>query len=239
MVPGMGGHYSSNFPCRYWWIEWHDEFFIGSMLVIQWDFFKYDAVNPPVSCAKSTRPGERLHFAMERSTIFNGKIHYFYGHFPLLFVSSPEGIFHVFKAKQQWFGRRSLCLRKANSPAIQLFTPAFFISRSVRRYLTSNTGNTRIISYPIGSMYAIYGNIYHKYSPHVSIYSSTMDPMGIISPNGLKTIEIWRRHFQKWVCLKMLCTPKNPMVLLIIIPTKNCYFIGGINPIFRHTQIRL
>ena len=26
-------------------------------------------------------------------TIFNGKIHYFYGHFPLLFVCSPEGTF--------------------------------------------------------------------------------------------------------------------------------------------------
>ena len=28
---------------------------------------------------------------MERSTIFNGKIHYFYGHFPWQNVSSPEG----------------------------------------------------------------------------------------------------------------------------------------------------
>ena len=31
-----------------------------------------------------------------------------------------------------------------------------------------------------------------------------------------------------WVCLKMLCTPTNPMVLLIIIPFLNGYFIGGI-----------
>ena len=30
--------------------------------------------------------GKRLHFAMERSTIFHGTIHYFYGHFSL-----PEG----------------------------------------------------------------------------------------------------------------------------------------------------
>jgi hypothetical protein len=30
----------------------------------------------------------------------------------------------------------------------------------------------------IGSMYAIYGNIYHQYTPNVSIYTSTMDPMG-------------------------------------------------------------
>ena len=32
---------------------------------------------------------------------------------------------------------------------------------------------------PIGSMYAICGNIYHQYTPNVSIYTSTMDPMGI------------------------------------------------------------
>ena len=33
--------------------------------------------------------------------------------------------------------------------------------------------------YPIGSMYAIYGNIYHQYTPNVSIYIPYMDPMGI------------------------------------------------------------
>ena len=26
-------------------------------------------------------------------------------------------------------------------------------------------------NYPIGSMYAIYGNIYHQYTPNVSIYT--------------------------------------------------------------------
>ena len=35
-----------------------------------------------------------------------------------------------------------------------------------------------------------------------------------------------------WVCLKMLCTPLYPMVLLIIIPFFNGYFIGKINPTF-------
>ena len=30
--------------------------------------------------------------AMENHHAINGKIHYFYGHFPLLFVCSPEGI---------------------------------------------------------------------------------------------------------------------------------------------------
>ena len=34
-------------------------------------------------------------------------------------------------------------------------------------------------AFPIGSMYAIYGNIYHQYTPNVSIYTSTMDPMGL------------------------------------------------------------
>ena len=35
----------------------------------------------------------------------------------------------------------------------------------------------------------------------------------------------------------MLCTPLYPMVLLIIIPMKNCYFIGGINPTFSDKPI--
>ena len=39
-------------------------------------------------------------------------------------------------------------------------------------------GIFRGILIPIGSMYAIYGNIYHQYTPNVSIYTSTMDPMG-------------------------------------------------------------
>ena len=29
----------------------------------------------------------------------------------------------------------------------------------------------KIVSYPIGSLYAIYGNIYHQYTPNVSIYT--------------------------------------------------------------------
>ena len=53
--------------------------------------------------------------------------------------------------------------------------------------------------------------------------------------NGGYVIEQFRRNWI-WVCLKMLCTPKNPMVLLIIIPTK-WLFHWGIYPIFRHTQV--
>jgi hypothetical protein len=32
-------------------------------------------------------------------------------------------------------------------------------------------GKSPYFSYPIGSMYAIYGNIYHQYTPNVSIYT--------------------------------------------------------------------
>ena len=35
----------------------------------------------------------------------------------------------------------------------------------------------------------------------------------------------------------MLAKPLNPMVLLIIIPFLNGYFIGKINPIFRQANI--
>ena len=39
------------------------------------------------------------------------------------------------------------------------------------------------------------------------------------------------------VCLKMLCTPLYPMVLLIMIPMKNGDFIGNINPTFSDKPI--
>ena len=36
-----------------------------------------------------------------------------------------------------------------------------------------------IVLYLIGSMYAVYGNIYHQYTPHMLAYIPYMDPMGI------------------------------------------------------------
>ena len=42
---------------------------------------------------------------------------------------------------------------------------------------------------PIGSMYAIYGNIYHQYNiPQMLAYIPYMDPMGITYINGLMTV---------------------------------------------------
>ena len=52
-----------------------------------------------------------------------------------------------------------------------------------------------IISYPIGSMYVICGNIYYQYTPNVSIYTYIpyMDPMGIWMkpPASNKSMCIW------------------------------------------------
>ena len=39
-------------------------------------------------------------------------------------------------------------------------------------------------------MYAIYGNSYHQYTPNVSIYTSTMDPMGNNSPTWNKATDL-------------------------------------------------
>ena len=46
--------------------------------------------------------------------------------------------------------------------------------------------------------------------------------------------EVREQGLGTWVCLNMLCTPKNPMVNDHY-PVLNGYFIGGIPNIFRHT----
>ena len=43
-------------------------------------------------------------------------------------------------------------------------------------------------SYPIGSMYAIYGNIYHQYIPNVSIY--TIHASLSISTSDTKSVDL-------------------------------------------------
>ena len=39
-----------------------------------------------------------------------------------------------------------------------------------------------ILILPIGSMYGIYANIWGIFMVNVTIYSSTMDPMGLVTP---------------------------------------------------------
>ena len=44
----------------------------------------------------------------------------------------------------------------------------------------------------IGSMYAIYGNIYHQYTPNVGIYAIHTDPMGYKPTSDWLGIPLWR-----------------------------------------------
>ena len=60
------------------------------------------------------------------------------------------------------------------SVAVVLFLFNGLLSRKTTRLTESS--NPRVclqvvLSIPIGSMYAIYGNIYHQYTPNVSIYT--------------------------------------------------------------------
>ena len=48
--------------------------------------------------------------------------------------------------------------------SFELQPTCFFAAKMLMKFLSNS-------SYPIGSMYAIYGNIYHQYSPNVSIYT--------------------------------------------------------------------
>ena len=58
-------------------------------------------------------------------------------------------------------------------------------------------------TYPKGSMYGIYGNIYHQYTPNVSIYTSTMDPMGIPNRCPVQHEKNPKKH-QQWLPLLRL-----------------------------------
>jgi hypothetical protein len=64
-------------------------------------------------------------------------------------------------------------------------------------------------------MYAIYGNIYHQYTPNVSIYTSTMDPMGhevgklLVAPTGI-WLPIWEYGYpSRSECFSLLTTKKS------------------------------
>ena len=78
--------------------------------------------------------------------------------------------------------------------------------------------------------------------PWIRHGNSTMDPMLVGGvPTPLKNILVSWGYYSSipsiWVCLKMLCTPLYPMVLLIIIRFLNGYFIGNIPNIFRQTHM--
>ena len=65
-------------------------------------------------------------------------------------------------------------------PVVEDFTEGlYFVALHWRPMMYSVIGVPVINQEPIGSMYAIYGNIYHQYTPNVNIYTVPyMDPMG-------------------------------------------------------------
>ena len=71
-------------------------------------------------------------------------------------------------------------------------------------------------------MYAIYGNIYHQYTPNVSIYTSTMDPIGISS---IKWCQL-RRFLGHFLVapLAPLCRAR-PVPRPILVPPSATWFV--------------
>ena len=45
-------------------------------------------------------------------------------------------------------------------------------------------------------MYAIYGNIYHQYTPFMLVYIPYMDPMGMV--DGEDMVIFKKKHENKW-----------------------------------------
>ena len=52
-----------------------------------------------------------------------------------------------------------------------LTSPFLLVTTTIVRLCLIFLRILTLVSYPIGSMYAIYGNIYHQYTPNVSIYT--------------------------------------------------------------------
>ena len=72
-------------------------------------------------------------------------------------------------ANTSWSTMVAFCCHYVVSLLLQLTLSPLQLIRSAQR----------LWNYvPIGSMYAIYGNIYHQYTPNVSIYIPYMDPLG-------------------------------------------------------------
>ena len=76
----------------------------------------------------------------------------------------------------------------------------------------------------------------HLKNPHFVLWAREEVPTAV--PGQRDWCSLWRYNICSiWVCLKMVSTPLYPMVLLIIIPMKNGYFIGNINLTFSDKPI--
>ena len=67
---------------------------------------------------------------------------------------------------------------------------------------------------PIGSMYAIYGNIYHQYIPPMLAYIPCMDPMG----HDYHVLELLELELHDGVICRSLAPPLPPAVSVGSVP---------------------
>ena len=79
--------------------------------------------------------------------------------------------------------------------------PARFLAETIMEVnsgFSSHVGDG--ISLPVGSMYGIYANIGGILMVNVTIYSSTMDPMGYVNPHYVKDNDMPIFHHQsRWI----------------------------------------
>ena len=85
------------------------------------------------------------------------------------------------------------------------------------------------VVYPIGSMYAIYDNIYHQYTPNVSIYIYIpyMDPMGTIPWSYFTPVSDIKKNLRMNAPLTFQCPEKHPRKKGEKIVSRECVFLSG------------
>ena len=92
-------------------------------------------------------------------------------------------------------------------------------------------------------MYTYMSNVYiYTYMHHLELYITLMWKVQseriLKGCRGASSCIVIRPATHQWYgCVWKCCVPLNPMVLLIIIPMKNGYFIGKINPTFSDKAI--
>ena len=126
-------------------------------------------------------------------------------------VSWLQGTRPCVKRRKSWSGSKVLA-----SPLLGVVCQWVFVHGDGSKpiwlpYLGEQTSS--YLLYPIGSMYAIYGDIYHQYTPNVSIYTSTMDPMGT--------------SYDPWGTIRLLMDFDSQPVFSLDVMTSNCCYKNG------------
>ena len=95
---------------------------------------------------------------------------------------------------KRWRLRRTQGTEATSRPVSGVADPAWNVCVDI-----AHMSHTWCIYLPIGSMYAIYGNIYHQYTPNVSIYT-IHGSYGLHLSNFADNpyTESWSGDFIKW-----------------------------------------